>query len=255
MIIFDSFIFYNEIHLVKWRLEELKNVVEFFVLIEGDLTHSGKPKSYYFDELQKQLTKDELAKIIHLKVKLSPSIGAWGREDQQRDLIYNALGDIAAPDDVIMHGDADEIVRASVLTPDNMPKHGELVGLRHRMYYYFINAYQGSWGKQKMCLFGDLPNNSLLNLRHCNPTRSIDDAGWHFSYTGGIGAIQEKLNTFTHTELDKPEYTSADHIADCMSKLKDLFGRDLPLIKVAIDESYPKFIQENQASLEKYIIK
>ena len=51
--IIDTFIFYNEISLLEYRLSLLKDTVDHFVLVESTLTHVGKPKEMYFDILRK----------------------------------------------------------------------------------------------------------------------------------------------------------------------------------------------------------
>ena len=48
--LFDTFLFFNELDLLEIRLEELKDVVDRFVLVEAGVTLSGNPKPLYFDQ-------------------------------------------------------------------------------------------------------------------------------------------------------------------------------------------------------------
>ena len=46
--IIDCFIFYNEIDLLKFRLEYLYNIVDYFVLVESTTTFAGNKKKIIF---------------------------------------------------------------------------------------------------------------------------------------------------------------------------------------------------------------
>ena len=49
MKVYDGFIFYNELDLLRVRLVEHAPFVDRFIIVEGDRTFAGKPKPYYFD--------------------------------------------------------------------------------------------------------------------------------------------------------------------------------------------------------------
>ena len=48
MKIYDCFIFYNELDMLSFRLEELNDSVDYFIIIEGHKTFVGKDKDSYF---------------------------------------------------------------------------------------------------------------------------------------------------------------------------------------------------------------
>ena len=50
MKIIDCFMFYNELDILKIRLEELYNVVDYIIIIEATITHNNTPKPLYFNE-------------------------------------------------------------------------------------------------------------------------------------------------------------------------------------------------------------
>ena len=52
--IVDCFIFYNEIDLLSYRLNLLKDVVDYFIIVEATKTFTGKPKEMYFKEHLKE---------------------------------------------------------------------------------------------------------------------------------------------------------------------------------------------------------
>ena len=67
--IYDCFCFFNELDLLKIRLEELKNVVDKFVLVESTRTFAGRTKPLYFQEYRHEF--DEYAdKMIYYLVDL-----------------------------------------------------------------------------------------------------------------------------------------------------------------------------------------
>src|SRR4029078_4600828 len=113
--VYDCFIFYNEIELLKMRLEELDPVVDYFVLVESAETHRwGDPKPFYFAENQ-HLFKKYLHKIIHVKVdERHPEMGAWQREGYQRHGMLRGLNACKA-DYIILISDVDEIPSASCI--------------------------------------------------------------------------------------------------------------------------------------------
>jgi beta-1,4-mannosyl-glycoprotein beta-1,4-N-acetylglucosaminyltransferase len=55
----------------------------------------------------------------------------------------------------------------------------------------------------------------------------IPNAGWHFTYLGGVQKIQEKLEAFSHTEYNNSTYKNDQNINESLKKGRDLFGRNL----------------------------
>ena len=50
MKIIDCFLFYNELELLKFKLKELNDVVDYFVLIESKYTFVGNEKELYYEK-------------------------------------------------------------------------------------------------------------------------------------------------------------------------------------------------------------
>jgi beta-1,4-mannosyl-glycoprotein beta-1,4-N-acetylglucosaminyltransferase len=108
--IYDCFMFFNEIEILKMRLEELDPVVDYFVLVESAETQRGDPKPFLFDE-NKKLYEKYLGKIIHIMVdETHPEMGLWERENYQRECIARGLHH-CADSDLILISDLDEIPR------------------------------------------------------------------------------------------------------------------------------------------------
>jgi beta-1,4-mannosyl-glycoprotein beta-1,4-N-acetylglucosaminyltransferase len=47
----DSFLFFNETELVELRIKYLNNIVDYFVIVEADITHQGKKKDRNFPKI------------------------------------------------------------------------------------------------------------------------------------------------------------------------------------------------------------
>ena len=50
--IIDCFTFYNELGILKKRLNYLYNHVDHFVLVESTVTHRGEPKNYIMKKIR-----------------------------------------------------------------------------------------------------------------------------------------------------------------------------------------------------------
>lgn len=111
MKIYDCFTFYNEFELLELRLMALWDVVDYFVIVEANRKHNGEPKNFNLIE-RKDDFKKFASKIKYLPVDFSKvpfkGVGDWSLENTQRNAIMNGIGD-AAPDDLIMISDLDEI--------------------------------------------------------------------------------------------------------------------------------------------------
>ncbi len=115
--------FFNEIDLLKMRLQELDEVVDHFVLVENIETQRVDLKPLYFNE-NRQLFEKYLNKIIHVIVdERHPEMDLWGIENFQRNCIARGLIN-CQPTDIIVISDLDEIPRPELIRslPDSLPE-------------------------------------------------------------------------------------------------------------------------------------
>lgn len=239
MKIIDCFTFFNELDMLEFRLKLLGDHVDHFVLAESNITHSGQPKPFYFEE-NKARFKQWKEKIIYLPVNQSteglvfdaetsynPQSAAWKLENGQRNALA-AAKDIIADDDLVLLSDLDEIPDPAVLKKTN-PADSPVV-LSMLFHYYFLNCQNtgherwwngtiASTGKQ----FKATTPQELRDKRNDWPV--VKKAGWHFSYLGGLEKIKEKIRSFAHTEFNKEEFLSDENIMEAMEKGKDVFKR------------------------------
>lgn len=267
--IVDCSLVFTELDLLRLRLEELWNVVDRFIVVEGTHTFSGKPKPLYF--LQDiDCFADYTEKIFHVTVDLSGSgfTDAWQREFAQRNAVLRGMDGV--PEDAwVILADVDELPSADALKEAiqiaSIPSWEAVrdhVLLQLRNFYYYVNCRgvddAAWWTGLKMCRLGSLRPDPQKKLRDILPTDprflTIHDAGWHFSFCGGADQVRRKIQAFSHTELDRPEFTDPAKIAERIRTLRDPFDRELRWEKVRFDESYPKYLRENRERFKEWIL-
>jgi beta-1,4-mannosyl-glycoprotein beta-1,4-N-acetylglucosaminyltransferase len=259
--VYDCFCFFNELDILEVRLNELDPYVDHFVLCEMNVTHSGKPKPLYFNE-NKERFRRFWPKIIHVIInECPPTDNAWVREHYQRNFMINSLLQ-CQEDDIIILSDLDEIPRGSKIQEYKGQK--DWMYFEQHQYNYYLNmsvgiSKPGPGAYSRITTFGNLKkvNYGLTDLRYQEITESdrIADGGWHFGWMGGAEKIVEKLESYAHQELNKPEFTNAEKIQQNIDSCREALGRDNPPhvpVLVSIDSTYPKFIVENQ---EKFLQK
>lgn len=262
--VFDCFMFYNELELLEIRLNELDNAVDKFILVESTVTHAGKPKPLYFNENKERFSRF-LHKIKHIIVDTIPMDDSeswppgdtWVRENYQRNILKDYLTE-ATDDDVIIISDIDEIPRASAVSSYD-PRIG-MRSLNQRMYFYWLNclAIDFAWTGPRILGYKEFKerNVTLSKLRYL-PCATIDNAGWHFCFQGGVDKIIDKIESWPHShEYNIPSITNRDWIIKAINTPCDVltgididvsFGYQHPRLLefVFVDESFPEHVLNN----------
>jgi len=240
--IYDCFTFFNEIELLKIRLEEMKHENITHVLIESNYTFSNKSKRLYFDEINFLFSEYNIKHFIQLD---SPNTGnPWDNEKSQRNYISKALIELGANDeDTIIISDVDEIPKLSSIVNYNT---GEVTtSLNLDTYRYYLNLLEGkqNWGMPRVLKYKNLKQSTPDAIRQSGYNNIIENAGWHFSYIGNPEKIKYKIDSFSHQELNKKEFI--EKIDYKFDKGQSLFGDDFWTF-VDINEELPIFLQNNK---------
>lgn len=271
MKIYDCFSFFNELDLLEIRLNELDAVVDVFVLVEATWTHQKKSKPLYFQENKDRFKKFE-KKIRHVILHDHPDFfygfrkpTVWDYERFQKDQIRRGLTD-CKPNDQIILSDVDEIPKSSILN-QLRDKPGIKI-FQQRVFHYFLNCLQVEksnpnnpfwWYGSVMTDFKNFTSGKKLRfLREVDKYKGntiIPDAGWHFTSLGGVEKIILKIESFGHSEFNKPDYKNPKRIKDLIENGKSVFGADIQCLFKEIDESFPQYIRFNQANLKEFIFK
>ena len=228
MTIYDCFTFFNEIDLLKLRLEMLDHVVDKFVIVETNKTFHGIDKPYNFINHKNEFYK-YLNKIIYINpddIPIYKGDGDWDIEYYSRNSIMKGLTK-CEPDDIIIVSDIDEIPNIDAFLeplhfnyskfPDRSfrgimksiykyynwqiikPAKNWLdlleyspVACQQDLYYYFLNCKSESkWFGSVICKYKNIKTTQFLRkIRGSIPY--IKNGGWHLSYFGGIDSIKEK---------------------------------------------------------------
>ena len=249
MRIFDCFPFFNELELLELRLETLNDVVDRFVLVEADQSHTGEAKPLFFAENRTRF-RPYLDKIEHVVVRDLPETNEpWERDRFQRNAILRGLTQVD-DGDLILVSDMDEIPRPeSVL---QLSGDGRCLRLLERdpivlvqdHHYYYINCLDPAepwYGTIAVRArnFTMMPD-ELRTLRFRLPR--LRNGGWHFAYLGGVAKIIEKLHAKAEQDINSAENNDPEQMLRNMETGRSLIGGDNrhQFIFVQIDEAYPR---------------
>jgi len=241
------------------RLKELWNTVDYFVITESNLSHSGKPKDYIFENNMKRFAP-YMSKIRHIKVADMPETSdSWVRERFQRAAGQRGLYDLR-PEDIVITSDCDEISRADIIELikedendydryilyvaqfsykinymkiQNPSRHPVIIATRGRV---FTNPQQE---REYSFFWNAKPENTI----------GVDHGGWHFTYFGDEQHCVNKIQNFAHTEQNKPSVIDEFNIE---WMIRNKYGHEgiesehnERFEYVVIDEYFPKCITNN----------
>lgn len=217
MKIYDCFVFCNEFELLDLRIAELYDHVDHMVLVEANSTFQNAPKPFNFLERMSQY--QHLSKLIHVTVDDMPlSADPWQNERHQRDAILRGLAD-ADLDDLIMISDVDEIPRPStvqLLRQNTADIYGFRMPLFNFKFNYMLTTqdYYSVWSGAAKKKYLSSPEefrrqrHTLNNLpwQHNDGTvQIVEHAGWHFTYLGDNQFARNKIQSFAHSDDNRPE--------------------------------------------------
>lgn len=261
--IIDTFIFNGEFDMLDIRLMTMWEVVDYFVIVESSVAFSGKPKTLHFTEHKEKYAKFA-SKIHHYLYEFSSHENtSWEREHGVRNGLWNterALKGLPLSDgDVILVSDADEIIEPHVLqlmkSCDGFPS---LVGFHLKFFYYSFEYHmmKQNWNKPRGIVYNSketLPSSEIA--RNKKEVNGIHNGGWHCSYCfAHVEDFVNKLKTFSHTELDQPEYTSHENVVKSVRDGIDIYHRyGYNLFRNTKQLHTPPFIQQ-QATCFMYLV-
>ncbi|MDA8130458.1 MAG: glycosyl transferase GT17 family protein [Elusimicrobia bacterium] len=271
MRVYDCFQFFNELDLLKLRLNVLAPVVDRFVIVESTVTFSGQAKPLYYDENKEMFEefRDKITHVIVADTPDGPGVSPFDRDVFQKNARSRGLAG-CSKDDVIMYSDLDEIpnpekVREILAAFD--PE--KIYQFAQRQFYFYLNleevsgkllSYAGDFDgvKKKQWLGTYLFRLGLLDLFPLpelrvdkTPERSVrvNDGGWHFTYMGGskdediAARVAHKIRSAAHQEFNNEKILS--RLGRKISGKKDIFGRSSKFKRVEIDGTYPDYLVRN----------
>lgn len=267
--IYDCFLFFNELDLLEIRLNELYSVVDKFVLVEATRTFQKEDKPLYYSE-NKERFKQFSDKIIHVVVDRYPGFfykfrvpTAWDYDVYQKNQIASGLRG-CRPEDVIIISDLDEIPSA-----EKIAEYKDRLGVRvfqQRLSYYFVNCVavdappanhlikrEGAlyWRGSVMTDYKDfksVKDTRLLRDMQGPGIIQIENGGWHLSFLGGWEKVRYKLKSWAHAKETKynPSFLDDKRLEEVIVKGEDLFNLGFRFNFCDLDEKYPQYLLKNK---------
>jgi len=254
--IYDCFMFFNELDVLEVRLNELYDVVDKFILVEATKTFTDQDKPLWFEQ-----NKDRFAqfadKIEHIIINEYPEFdSAWTFENYQRDVIIQTLKKRCKPEDIILISDLDEIPKAELIK-----KYKDTNGVKvfeqklYTFYFNYLNITEPVWLKgTRMLQFKDIGDKTLTDIRFTEGER-IKNAGWHFTYLGGLDMVRYKIQSFAHQEYNNAYYMNNNRLKKLIQDGIDIFERGYKYKIVNLDSSFPEYVRKNKEKYSHLILK
>jgi hypothetical protein len=258
------------------------------VLVEATQTHTNQPKPLHYQENRARFTAFH-DKIIHVIVDdLPQSSDPWIPENFQRNAIARGLTD-CRPDDFVLVSDLDEIPRAA--TVEKMSReipfrddffsnavhaalnsravksvfhrrgfrrrlrknHPFVWRFEHTLYRYFMNCKS----LQPPLSYGTVmlrhrDFSTAEELRHSG-FKTVPDAGWNFTWMGGVERILTKIRAFAHQERNLPEFTDPARVRELIEQGHYLFDDSNRLQFVPLDGTFPRYVLEHPEKFSSWI--
>lgn len=218
--------------MLEIRLEELADVVDYHVIVESNMTFTGHAKALSMQRMPALYAKHQ-KRIIYIPLGSLPGTTNWDRENFQRDALLQGL---FRPDSMVKDGD---IVFLSDL--DEIPKPSLINDLRTCMgpeefhlscpynYFRFGLVKLRPWTSAAGFVYSTpFRQGSLSAVRNRKPDEVplLSESCWHCSWCfRRISDFIDKMRSFSHSELNKPQFATGSHVKEKVCKGLDLFNR------------------------------
>ena len=280
--VYDCFLFNNELEILRLRLQELDSCVHKFIICECASTFTGEEKPLHYQANKDLFTRFE-HKIIHYVIETPPqeayvvnpaNTNKKTSQFWQRNRMANALHE-AKNNDFVMVSDVDEIPKTQAISKAKKYCHyiNSVVFFKQDWYLLFLNIrvvrssksvfafnqnkdrklndkWLGTFASSARTL--KRRYNSNLNMiwsykwgSHKLRHPIISNAGWHFSYMGGIEGLSSKVKS-----NGLREYSVMD-LNDIRSGF--FIGSELTIEKIS--ETHPLQLQLHLSSWSNLITK
>lgn len=241
----DCFGFLDEFDLLEGRIKYLWDVVDLFVVIEGNTTFSGTKKPYNLmkslSRLHPYVSKMGVIQVDNASLNLdfTPNVKGYTKESAatvlecyQRNSVIQLLKGCSSSD-LVMIGDLDEIPGKDIVSravsdfSTNRVPPGIRFSFQQTCFYYnFHQHMEKMWSGTVMSKVSDAITTTPQTLRDMRFTLHPIYSGWHLSYFMTPEKIVEKLKSFVHQEYNQPPYTDIEYIKSKIRNGEDIFGKE-----------------------------
>ena len=220
--IYDCFMFYENLDLLELRLMTLYDTVDRFVLVEMGMTHTGKKKPMHFRDNQDRFSKylDKIIQVRCEEIQYSTPIQA---ETDNRNMMEEGYAE-AADNDYIIISDEDEIPDPRAIM-EGINKGYDSFCLRQKLFYYYVNCIAAQeWDGPMIYRKRLIPSPQWVRNRR-GPCPDMVYGGWHYSFLSSPEMIANKLNNFSEQQVNTPDVNNPENIKRCLETGEDLFHR------------------------------
>ena len=246
--IIDAFLFFNEIEMLKIRLEYLGPKIDYFVIAEADIDFAGTKKTFNLNKniidtlpfsekiiyYQKKINFNSLFwKIRKIRYGKNKARLLWKLQDAQRNSLLEPLREFNQ-DDLIIFSDVDEFPSLEAIEffkSKGKRKNIETYSCKQIFYYYDLNnaaindCFYGSIFTT-LKIFRKLLPHKIKSEK--NNYQHIENGGWHFSYFMNTNKIREKIYAISDVEnLSNFKSLSIQDIKEKIINSHDLYGRNI----------------------------
>ena len=273
--IIDAFPFFQEIELLKVRLDYLGETVDKFLISESEIDFAGNNKQVilnkrcidtlpYKNKLIVVQNKHSqiLKKIIYpLAKRLKWRKPLWGIQLKQRNSLVKIIKKFDSKD-ILLFGDLDEFPNAdqienlkSLLTEN--PEKVYTFNQRSLVYNIYNKDENPIWRGTVACSIKKAVKTTPNSLRKKRHSSKMVANGWHFSYFGSNSQIQNKIRSVAlvekHFDLLNPSINDVkSKIASKNNPFQSKANEGIKLSKEdypenlisAFDKFMPKSIEE-----------
>ncbi|KAL8400578.1 hypothetical protein RB594_000830 [Gaeumannomyces avenae] len=256
--IYDLLLINTELEILDIRMGQMAPGVDYFVILESDTTFTDKPKPLHVEENWARFQQHH-SQMIRRTMDLTTGDfkKTWEREFASRNAMYSQVipfltgQEEAHTDDVLLVSDVDEMFKPETLKvfrnciiPDKVTTQSDL------FYYSFQWVNEYDWMHPQATIYKGKDTVLPQVLRtHGNEHMILHDAAWHCSYCfPTVAEIVKKITSFSHTEMDRPEFKDPVKIVERVRNGRDMFERS-NCTRVEHNKDVPEFVANNR---EKY---
>ena len=275
--LYDAFLFLNELELLEIRLHTLAPYVDRFVIVESNQTFSTlSQKEEFVFEKNTAAFREFFDKIIYIKLdsefftvedlsrrswftrlrhRIRKNELADQNETHHRNSILRGLTG-ASPDDPVMISDVDEIINPACL-PEAMAllKRHPVVAFEQTLYRYFLNNREKDfiWTLPRITTCRHALERKPHTLRGLKAIPVVPNGGWHFTGIGNMENFLYKIQSFMHHDrCYRGKYRDIDELRRIFEERvirqrRDIFDfMDSRYEFAAIDETYPAYVRDHE---------
>ena len=248
---FDFFLYNGEQTMLEMRLATLDSVVDYFIVVEGEETFSGRKKPAFFRELivsrNYSFPLDKFAKrFIYVSVPTLVTNQPFDREALARATLLKRLEELGiGEDDILILADIDEIPRPEVV--DYVASHAFVSNAMIRIevffsyFTFFWENKQLPW-EIRMIKAGFVANaRDPSIIHHARRSTKVDvnfsgKGGWHCSFCLSLDEVVRKVMAYSHVEHANPTFLEQSRLKHKIENGLDPFDRNIKYTKVCPDD-------------------